>query len=356
MSQTTATKNLLLFEPQSNRPLVEQVAGHIRSKINHGEIPQGSMLPASSSFDGVSHVTVLKAYQQLEREGLIEIRRSRGSRVISAIPTQRYILITQNADNEATLYENQIVASTYNVACFSDQSAIVHYVPSSKIKTREEAALILAPAIGTLLESNLIRGVIVNHPKNMPGVLDWLNSWKLPVVGLGSKAGNYVISDSRGASIQAINHLQELGCKRIFMYQPPENKTDLRKINKLFPTVKSKTYDKQYRKIGAIHYGKDLAKTLLAMPSAKRPDALILIDDMIMLGLHLEMIQQGFKIPEDMRLLLSTHKCQLLDVFENVDLLTFDTDELIRQAVGMIESIVHTRKQPQSKTVPFDFI
>lgn len=354
MNQSSAQQAVMDFQPQSNRPLAEQVAVFIRSKINHGQLPQGSILPASSSFDGISHVTVLKAYRQLEREGLVEIRRSRGSRVIAPLPIQQYVLITHNADDHATLYENQIVASTYNVARFADQPARVQYLPSCKIKTREYAAGMLSPVLEPLLSANLVRGVIVNHPNDLSGVMDWLNSWKLPVVGLCGKAKNIVTQDWYKAGLKAIEHQKNQGAKRITMYCPPEFAAIARKIQKDYSDVIFRTYGNKLKTLGAIGYGRYLADEHQKQPIAQCSDSLILIDDMIMLGLCVELAQRGVQVPEKIRLILCTHQSQIIGVFDRVDLLLFETDELIRQAVDVIETIIDTRKEPQIRYVPFE--
>jgi DNA-binding transcriptional regulator YhcF (GntR family) len=346
---------VLDFEPQSNLPLNQQVASYIRQKIQSGSLPQGATLPASNSFEGVSHVTVLKAYQQLEKEGLIEIRRSRGSRVIAPVPVQQYVLITMNADHHATLYENQIMASAYDIARFEDQPARVIYLPTKRIEDKEQAGVFLTHALEPLLGANLVRGVIVNHPGTMPGVLDWLSHWKLPVVGLGNMAVNHVCLDHRQAGIKAVEYLKAQGCRKIQIQYPPEYLKHARHIAKLHPDVDAITYPNHAKTPGMIQFGRELAKELQQSPVKKRPDALVLFDDMLMLGLRIELAELGMKVPQSIRLLLCSHQSQILDAFENIDLLFFETDEVIRMAVDAIESMISTRKEPQKRLVDFQF-
>ncbi|MAX26674.1 MAG: hypothetical protein CMJ19_19445 [Phycisphaeraceae bacterium] len=354
MSQSD-TQSVLAFEPQSNLPLNQQVASFIRQKIQSGSLPQGATLPASNSFDGVSHVTVLKAYQQLEKEGLIEIRRSRGSRVIAPVPVQQYVLITMNADHHATLYENQIMASAYDVARFEGQTARVIYLPTGRIEDKELAGVHLAHALEPLLAANLVRGVIVNHPGTMPGVLDWLSQWKIPVVGLSKQAPNHVGLNHRQAGIKAVEHLKKASCQKIQVQYPPEYVTHARYLAKKHTDIKSITYAKHARTLGMIQYGRELGRQLAQMPANKRPDGMVFFDDMLMLGLRIELAEHSIKVPQAIRMVLCSHHNQILDAFDNIDLLLFETDNIIHQAVDVIESIISTRKEPQTRLVDFHF-
>ena len=80
---------LIGIDPASQVPLGDQVAAAVRRNIATGAVGPGDRLPAArdlaASLDVNVH-TVLRGYQLLRDEGLIELRRGRGA-VVSAAAT-----------------------------------------------------------------------------------------------------------------------------------------------------------------------------------------------------------------------------------------------------------------------------
>ena len=78
---------ILRIDPASAVPLFEQLAASVRSEAGRGALAAGERLPAArevaESLDVNIH-TVLRAYQVLRDEGLVDLRRGRG-----AVVTQR---------------------------------------------------------------------------------------------------------------------------------------------------------------------------------------------------------------------------------------------------------------------------
>lgn len=79
---------LLRIDPASAVPLFEQLAASIRADASRGTLSAGDRLPAArdvaSSLDINVH-TVLRAYQLLRDEGLVDLRRGRGAVVTDRV-------------------------------------------------------------------------------------------------------------------------------------------------------------------------------------------------------------------------------------------------------------------------------
>ena len=72
---------LLNLTEHSDEPLQGQIVRQIRAKILAGDLPKGEALPsirALASEQHVSVITIQRAYERLEREGLIQSRQRRG--------------------------------------------------------------------------------------------------------------------------------------------------------------------------------------------------------------------------------------------------------------------------------------
>jgi GntR family transcriptional regulator len=79
---------LLRVDPGSPVPLFEQLAASVRFDAAKGAIRAGERLPAArevaASLDINVH-TVLRAYQLLREEGLVDLRRGRGAVVTDRV-------------------------------------------------------------------------------------------------------------------------------------------------------------------------------------------------------------------------------------------------------------------------------
>ncbi|MET9069044.1 GntR family transcriptional regulator [Streptosporangium sandarakinum] len=71
---------LITVDPSSDRPLADQVAASVRAAVARGAAGPGDRLPSARTVAAALDInlhTVLRGYQQLRDEGLIELRRGR---------------------------------------------------------------------------------------------------------------------------------------------------------------------------------------------------------------------------------------------------------------------------------------
>ena len=93
------------IDAQSPQPLHEQLAGQIRRGIAARELAEGEKLPPARDLAkglGVNMHTVLRAFQTLRDEGLLEVRRGRGTSVArDAESAARHVELARRLVNEA---------------------------------------------------------------------------------------------------------------------------------------------------------------------------------------------------------------------------------------------------------------
>lgn len=73
---------LVRIDPESDAPLFAQIAASVRADAAARRVRSGDRLPAARDIAaalGVNVHTVLRAYQDLRDEGLVELRRGRGA-------------------------------------------------------------------------------------------------------------------------------------------------------------------------------------------------------------------------------------------------------------------------------------
>lgn len=78
---------LIRFDPASDEPLFAQLAASVRADAAASRVRPGDRLPSAREVAdalGVNLHTVLRAYQQLRDEGLVDMRRGRRAVVTDA--------------------------------------------------------------------------------------------------------------------------------------------------------------------------------------------------------------------------------------------------------------------------------
>ena len=78
---------LVRLDPASEAPIFAQIAASVRADAAAGRLRAGDRLPSARDVAdalGVNLHTVLRAYQDLRDEGLVDMRRGRGAVVTDA--------------------------------------------------------------------------------------------------------------------------------------------------------------------------------------------------------------------------------------------------------------------------------
>jgi GntR family transcriptional regulator len=101
---------ILNLSDLSDEPLHAQVSRQIRAKILSRDLDDGSPLPSirrMAKDQRISVITVQRAYDDLEREGLVQSRRGKGFWVASIAEERKHKMAEERfADALATLIEH----------------------------------------------------------------------------------------------------------------------------------------------------------------------------------------------------------------------------------------------------------
>ena len=107
------------IDPSSGTPIYLQIVDQVKQAVAGGILRPGQRLPATRDLAidlAVNPNTVVKAYQVLEREGLIVLPRGRGAFVAeqpAAAPPERLALIRPSVD--------RLVAEAYRLGCGEEE-------------------------------------------------------------------------------------------------------------------------------------------------------------------------------------------------------------------------------------------
>jgi GntR family transcriptional regulator len=85
----------LFLSTSDATPMYQQVIDQVMAKVVAGDWPAGTALPSIrelASASNVSVITVKRAYQELERSGVIVTRQGKGSFVAESIEAPRALL------------------------------------------------------------------------------------------------------------------------------------------------------------------------------------------------------------------------------------------------------------------------
>lgn len=102
---------------RTNIPLQQQILSKIKAKILSGELIADEQLPSIRTFakeNRISVITVQKAYELLEIEGLIYTKRSKGFFVRDLKNDERKIIATENLKRELIPLMNKSTAEGLN--------------------------------------------------------------------------------------------------------------------------------------------------------------------------------------------------------------------------------------------------
>ncbi len=295
------------------------------------------MLPTARQIANASQPVVLQAYRQLQSEGLVKVRRTRGTVVTGGRSHQCVAILIRPHDpiHGVNAYMDTLVNGLMRLAVFHDNAPRI-YVMNAQGANIER---MLPETFLADLANNEIVGVFVQPYVYDTTLTDWLAARRLPFVQLSDEgAGNSVTPDNFGLLVEGLRFLLGKGCRRIevatgFAWHSPAKvlaktpEAARAAVSWRRMTVKSDT---------AVAAGQALATAWMARPVDQRADGLLLTDDWMGAGFVIEALAGGVRIPDNVRVVVGCHRDQVADLLRGCDCLTFDPLDVVKGMTALL--------------------
>ncbi len=294
------------------KPLYLQIADDIRSLIRAGKLQVGEKLPSQSqlmkTYD-VSSITIKKAISELVREGLIISRIGKGSfvarktgyidlskhktigLVLSDLTSPFFSLIMKSFEAETFKNGYNLMLSNSSEQQAKEENLITHF------KNIGVEGLIIASLSHTYRATPHIRKLA---EEKFPFIMvSYIEDEDIPYVGTDHEAG----------ACMATEHLIRLGYEKIGYVNAEEGnllgqirERGYRKTLKKFGIPVNENFmDKFPFKMKDYESGYKLGKEFFH--KSDRPQALFFYNDLSALGFQQAVLEQGYKIPDDIAII-----------------------------------------------------
>ena len=329
--------------------LVHELESELGGRIASGAYAAGMRLPTIHELAGeldASYVTVQKAVKALERRGLLQVRRGRGAFVKGDAPAPRQTkeLLFLFLEGLLREYEMELYLTFQRLARrhgYLDRMA-------DSDKSQDEALDTVAGAIATCPCSTAKRLQALDVPV--------VYCTTVPMEGSISAAN----PDFHGGCYLATQHLHELGHRRVAFVGPAD--WDIQK----HPTFSTRYqgYCDAMLDLGLKpspplrwHHiiGQDAFRALLTSPA--RPEALVVGNDPMAVGIMKLAAELGVRVPEDLSVVgLEDMRCSR-EATPPLTTVGYDKAQLAAEATGLLLDMVeHKSNVPTRRLVPMRLI
>lgn len=145
------------IEPHSHMPVYVQLKEQMRFLILNGELEPGARLPTTRQLAGflrINRNTVLKVYQELVQEGLIECRRGRGCAVV-----ERPMAVGQSVSARLLEIIDRAIEQGGELGVSPDDFATFVYARSRQRRDVQVKRRIMFVECGTLIAATMARAI-----------------------------------------------------------------------------------------------------------------------------------------------------------------------------------------------------
>ncbi|MBN1673340.1 MAG: GntR family transcriptional regulator [Kiritimatiellae bacterium] len=300
-----------------SRQLVEQ----IRTLIHDGRLLPGELLPPVRDLArqlGINHQTILRAFNALKAEGLIESTQGSGTRVCGARPPAEILVVFDVASFEQPLSPGY----TMFFKRINDKPLVRDlHVASGEVVTEARLTPVLSPAetgASDFLRSPLLARLEAGGAARPLGVLfigysasermqACLAGKRIPFAGVGS-VGQYPLQTQhpfRPFIRTGIDRARRRGMRRIALVYPgaPPGKEDVLGAVFRAETRKAGLQVRHEWVMGEARItdqtGRNYLRAVTAAGKDAMPELILAADDVIAAGIAREAEAQGLHIPAD---------------------------------------------------------
>lgn len=331
--------------------LANELESELSERIASGAYAAGARLPTIHELSGeldASYVTVQKAVKALERRGLLQVRRGRGTFVrqgkTSPTPRRTKELLYLYSEGLLREYEMELYQTFQNLA---RQHGYLDRMADAE-KEQDEDLEAVAGAVATCQCPTTQRLQSMGVPM--------VYCTTVPMEGSISAAN----PDFHGGCAIATRHLHELGHRKIVFVGPTD--WDLQ-TNPTF-TTRYQGYCDAMLDLGLKpapplrwHHISERGNFRALLTSTSRPEALVVGNDMMAVGIMNLAAELGVKVPDDISVVgLEDMRCSR----ESTPPLTtvgYDKAQLAAEAAGLLlDMIEHKSSVTNRRLVPMRLI
>ncbi len=355
-------------------PLWRQCAAHIQSLIERGELAPGEQLPCHTELaaaTGVGASTLQKALSWLTSEGVLVRHRQRGTFVaeISRAAAGGWIAVITRAmfDPQMSRFDFQAARAVVDTLADAGMSFRFYhnqYIPGGPHADRQD----VDPRLCEDAEAGRVRGVIVigTVPVNHPEFRELLKNSQVPLVETSGRSEEtpFVVEFDRCAFMkQAVALAAQRGRRRLGLIETPgyilHGRDPL--LGTFIQATASAGLEVVTNWVRQIEWppgtvkGVEIFNALRTQPGPT-PDALIITDEYVALGVAQAALAANVAVPGE--LWLTTSVTIGADIAYPVPMATFgfSADQLMRQSWTMLQARMNgevvrqrlVRIQPQS--------
>jgi DNA-binding LacI/PurR family transcriptional regulator len=354
--KAAAISKLLDFKLPGQRPATKEIGAHLRALIKNGTLPAGTNIPATNAMAaawGVFPNTVNIALEPLVKEGLLDRRQNRGTRVLDGHQKIRRLGIYENFGSIPASDRDFLVSLQVELArVLEKQNAELKiWVEIKKSPKSLPENLIDACA------KREIDGIVTSHPSKQ--ILKAMKSLPVPFAALTSYRDCPARVEFRYADFveSAVRRLAERGAQRVGVISNviPEpateiyNRQDVSHFYEIFAETAAslglETHPEwiihpasSKGKFEIERFGYEAMKTLWSR--RKRPDGLFIYPHTAVRGSLTALLELGVKIPEELQLVAHGNiETPILTPYP-VDWISSSSHEIVLSMVKQIQSIL----------------